>query len=131
MHPEMQQIDPVLIARQPTFTRALQLCQTLSGLDDKVFTGAGGVVKDLAQWSRIMGAAGQHNFPQEKLNLFMDRAGNEVPLLWLVQSRGYDLGSLRQTESETENRLRLSEERLATVREQLKYTETLLMGRRK
>jgi hypothetical protein len=127
--PPMQAIDPTLIARQPTMTKALQLCQTLSGLEDKAFLGSGGVVKDQAQWSRIMNA-GQHNFPQDGLNLFMDRAQNEAPLLWLLHSRGYDLSSLRKLESETERALRLSREREAQLAERNRYLESLVMGRR-
>ncbi len=113
----MQAVDPSLIARQPTFTRALVLSQTLSGHDDKHFVGAGGIVKDAAQWSRIM-VAGQHHFPQDKLNLFMDLTGNEAPLLWLLQARGYDLASLRLQESETERELRQVRDELG--RERLK-----------
>lgn len=127
--PAMQAIDPLLIARQPSMTKALQLCQTLSGLDDKSFTGSGGVVKDQAQWSRIMGS-GQHNFPQDQLNKFMDTAGNEAPLLWMLQSRGYDLGSLRKLETETERALRIERERSAQLSERLRYLESLTMGRR-
>lgn len=103
--PPMQAIDSSMIAKQPSMTRALILFQTMSGLDDKAFTGETGIVKDAAQWSRIMGA-GQHNFPHDKLNVFMDKAGNEAPLLWLLHSRGYDLDSLRKQETETEQLLR-------------------------
>ena len=109
----MQAIDQALIARQSSMTKALILCQTMSGLDDKAFLGDAGVVKDQAQWSRIMGASGQHNFPQDRLNLFMDKAGNEAPLLWLLHSRGYDLNSLRLRETETERELRETREALA------------------
>lgn len=124
----MQAIDPALIAKQPSMTKALQLCQTLSGLDDKAFIGSGGIVKDAAQWSRIMGS-GQHNFPQDELNKFMDKAENEAPLLWLVHSRGYDIESLRKRESETEYALRIERERNAKLQERLHYAESILKGR--
>lgn len=126
--PQPQAIDPELIARQPSMTKALQLCQTLSGLDDKAFIGAGGVVKDAAQWSRIMGA-GQHNFPQDSLNLFMDKAGNEAPMLWLLHSRGYDITTLRKLESETERELRITREALAREREKSRVLVEALNGR--
>lgn len=106
MTPEPQAVDKALIAKQPTMGRALQLCQTLSGLDDAQFYGPNGIVKDQAQWSRVMGPSG-HHFPHDKLNLFMDLAGNEVPMLWLLHSRGYDLESLRKTQTETERQLSL------------------------
>lgn len=124
----MDSIDPALIAKQPTMTKALQLCQTLSGLGDQAFVGQGGIVKDSAQWSRIMGS-GQHNFPQDALNLFMDKAENEAPLLWLVHSRGYDISSLRKLESETERALRIERERSAKLEERLRYAESMLTGR--
>ena len=111
----VQAVDPLLVMRQPSMTKALQLCQTLSGKDDAQFYGFDGIVKDQAQWSRIMGPS-SHNFPHEKLNLFMDIAGNEAPLLWLLQSRGYDLHSLRLRETETEKKLRLAEEENAALR---------------
>lgn len=111
----VQAVDPQLVIRQTSMTKALHLCQTLSGKDDAQFYGRGGIVKDQAQWSRIMGPS-NHNFPHEKLNLFMDLAGNEAPLLWLLQSRGYDLNSLRLLETETEKHLRLAREENAALR---------------
>jgi hypothetical protein len=127
--PPMHAVDHALIARQPSMTKALQLCQTMSGLDDKAFVGQGGVVKDQAQWSRIM-SSGQHYFPQDQLNRFMDTAQNEAPLMWLLNSRGYDLSSLRKLESETERELRQAREQLAAEREKTRYLESLAMGRR-
>lgn len=126
--PPMHVVDPALIARQPTMTKALQLCQTLSGLDDKAFIGSGGVVKDAAQWSRIM-SSGQHNFPQDQFNKFMDMAGNEAPMLWLLHSRGYDITALRKLETETERALRIEREQTAKLRERLAYAEAILQGR--
>jgi hypothetical protein len=109
--PAMAAVDVALIARQPSMSKALALCQTLSGKDDAQFYGKGGIVNDQAQWSRIMGPS-NHNFPHDKFNQFMDSAGNEVPMLWLLYSRGYDLSSLHKRESELERRLRLTEERV-------------------
>lgn len=111
----VQPIDHSLVMRQSSMTKALHLCQTLSGKDDAQFYGTGGIVKDQAQWSRIMGPS-SHNFPHEKLNMFMDIAGNEAPLMWLLQSRGYDLNSLHLLESETEKKLRKSQEENAALR---------------
>lgn len=122
IHPAMQAIDPALIYRQPTLTKALHLCQTLSGLDDAQFYGEKGIVKDQAQWSRIMGQSGSANFPQDKLNLFMDIAQNEAPMLWLLHSRGYDITTLRHVETKTERELRLAREQI----EQLKHDKRVL-----
>lgn len=116
IRPEMTPVDPALIYRQPSMTKALVLCQTLSGLDDAHFYGETGVVKDQAQWSRIMGQSHSANFPQDKLNLFMDKAGNEAPLLWLLNARGYEIASLRKQETETERKLRLAHEEIARLK---------------
>ena len=130
VRPPMQVIDPSLIARQPNMTHALRLTLTSSGLPDKAFVGSGGIVKDQAQWSRIMHPGGGHNFPQDKLGLFMDIAGNEAAMLWLVHSRGYDISSLRKLETETERALRMERERAADLEKRLRYAEDLLHGRR-
>jgi hypothetical protein len=129
IRPSMQVIDPGLIYRQPTLTKALHLCQTLSGKDDAQFYGPKGVVKDQAQYSRVMGSAGTANFPQDKLNLFMDLAGNEAPLLWLVHSRGYDITVLRHRETETERRLRLAEERAQAAEMKVRLLTEVIHGR--
>jgi hypothetical protein len=128
LRPSMQSIDEALIHKQPSMSKALALCQTLSGLDDKAFLGEKGVVKDQAQWSRIMGPS-PHNFPHDKLNLFMDLAGNEAPLLWLVHSRGYDLGSLRPKETETERKLRLAQERIELLEHDKRVLTEALHGK--
>jgi hypothetical protein len=129
IRPPMQAIDPELIYRQPTLTKALHLCQSLSGFDDAQFYGADGIVKDQAQWSRIMGAAGSANFPQDKLNLFMDKAGNEAPLLWLLHSRHYDITQLRHVETEMERRLRMETERANAAENKVRVLTEVLSGR--
>lgn len=126
--PRMTVIDPELISKQPSMTKALQLCQTLSGMSDQQFVGDGGIVKDTAQWSRIMNA-GQHNFPHEKFNVFMDKAGNEAPMLWLLHSRGYDITVLRKQETETERRARFAEERAAKAEEKCRVLMEAIGGR--
>jgi len=126
--PPMRPVAEDVIARIPSMTRALAMCQSLSGLDDKAFIGDGGVVKDAAQWSRIMNS-GQHNFPQDQLNKLMDKAGNEVPLLWLLHSRGYDITALRHRETEMERRLRQAQEALAKAEHKNRVLVEALSGR--
>jgi hypothetical protein len=127
--PTMQAIDPALIYKQPTFTKALHLCQTLSGKDDAQFYGPDGIVKDQAQWSRIMGQSGSANFPQEKLNLFMDTAGNEAPMLWLLHSRNYDITILRHVETETERKLREATKRAEDAEMRVRVLSEVISGR--
>lgn len=126
--PRMTAIDPELIAAQPSMSKALVLCQTISGKDDAQFYGENGIVKDQAQWSRIMGPS-RHCFPHDKFNLFMDKAGNEAPLMWLLHSRGYDLNSLRPVETETQRELRLTREQLARVEEKNRVLMEAISGR--
>lgn len=115
MVPEMTPIALGQIAVLPSMTKAIQMAQTLSGLDDAQFYGPGGVVEHQAQWSRIKGG-GPHHFPQDKLNMFMDKCQNEAPMLYLLHSRGYDLSSLRKAETETEKKCRLLREENAALR---------------
>lgn len=128
VRPRMTALDPEMIARQPSMTKALQLCQTISGMADQKFVGDKGIVKDAAQWSRIMGA-GQHNFPHDKLNQFMDLAGNEAPMLWLLHSRGYDITILHQRETETERLLRVEREARAKAEEKVRVLMEAIGGR--
>ena len=49
----------------------------------------------------------------------MDHCGNDAPLLWMVQARGFDLASLRRVESELQRQLRASREEVAVLRRAL------------
>jgi hypothetical protein len=73
--------------------------------------------------------SGQHNFPQDQLNKFMDKAQNEAPMLWLLHSRGYDIAALRKLETETERELRLTREALADERSKNRVLVEALHGR--
>jgi len=122
LKPEMARLDPNIVRAQPSMTAAIRLCQTLSGIDDKVLVGRSGIVGDVAQWSRIKG--GTHFFPQDRLNAFMDVCGNEAPLEWLALSRGYELVPL---ETETERRLRMEREKSAELERENALLRSLLM----
>lgn len=84
-------VDASVIARQRTFTAAIQLCVQTGGLAD------GQVAADLdidaATWSRIK--SGQAHFPQDKLEQLMQLCGNDVPLQWLAMRCGFELRPLR------------------------------------
>lgn len=121
----MQLVDLRSIDAQPSMTLAIRLCQQLSGLEDKEVVGKHGIVTDVAQWSRIT-RSGQHYFPQDKLNKFMDLCGNEAPLIWLARSRGYELVAL---ETEMERRLRLEREKNDELERENLILKKLLMGK--
>lgn len=125
LKPDMLQVDDKIIDAQPTFTKAIVLCQQLSGLDDKELCGPNGIVRDVAQWSRIK--SGQHFFPQDKLLVYMDRCGNEAPLYWLTRRRSY---LLQPMESELERQVRIEREGRIEAERKLAYAEELLRGRR-
>lgn len=114
--PPMKALDPFQIYSLPNMTKALALCQSESGKPDSHFYGEGGIVPNQGQWSRIFSETSPHCFPHEKFNTFMDLAGNEAPLMYLLHSRGYELSSLRMRETETERALRISNEALAQER---------------
>lgn len=122
--PPMQEVDPALVSRQGSFTNALVLAQTLSGLEDKELCGRGGIINDTATWSRIKG--GSNNFPQDNLCKFMDAVGNEAPLIWLAQRRGYELVPL---ETEMERRLRVERERSEKLAQENALLRSLMVGR--
>lgn len=124
LRPEMQKVDAEIIARQSSFTGALILAQTLSGLDDKELCGRGGVINAPATWSRIK--SGDNHFPQDLLNRYMDLCGNEVPLIWLAGSRGYDL---TPKESEWQQKCRLERQEKEKLAEENALLRGLLVGR--
>ncbi|WP_396957042.1 hypothetical protein [Nitrosomonas sp.] len=126
LKPEMHIVDMRTIDAQPSMTRALRLCQQVSGLEDKEIVGENGIVKDTGQWSRIINNSARHNFPQDKLCAYMDVCGNEVPLIWLARARGYELVPM---ETEMERRLRIEREKSEELERENLLLKKLLTGR--
>jgi hypothetical protein len=96
------------LAREKTLGGAIGLCAKAAGLESKQVQD--GLKADKAQFSRW--ESGQEGIVWPKFAALMDLCGNDAPLLWMLQQRGYDLSSLRRVETETEKRLRLAEERI-------------------
>lgn len=94
------------ISRETSLGGAIDLCAKVAGLEPKQ------VVSDLkldkAQWSRW--TSGQEGVIWPKLQAVMDLCGNDAPLLWMMQARGYDLSSLRKLETDLERQNRLLRE---------------------
>lgn len=108
----MQEVDHAAVMRQPSMTKAIVLCADLAGfVNDKDLCRSLDI--DPAVWARIK--TGGANFPHDRFSDFFDAAGNEVPLLWLLHRRGYDLHSLRKRETETERLLREEREKNARL----------------
>lgn len=107
-----------------SFSHALVKCAEACGSQDKGVAADTGI--DNALWTRIK--QNDAGVKGEWLDKLMDACGNELPLLWLLYSRGYDPSSLRKRESETEKRARLAEERSAALEAKLELAYEI-MGR--
>ena len=105
------------VSREKTLGGAISLCAKAAGYEPKEVMEAlkvDGKPLDKAQWSRW--ESGQEGIVWPKFVALMDFCGNDAPLLWMLQARGYDLGSLRRQETETERENRLLREELARER---------------
>ena len=111
-----QDVDINTILRQKNLLGAINLCCSLSGLNDKQIY----MELDIAagQWTRIK--SGEAHFPPNKLELLMDICGNEIPLLWLSRRRGYGLQKL-QTALERE--LEIERKKNADLAKKLEHFE--------
>lgn len=111
-------VDIAVVRRLPTLSKAISLSAELAGLvNDK--DQARVLDLDATTWSLIKD--GKRAFPQDRYETMFDQFGNEVPLIWLADRRGYSLTPL---ESELERRLRLERERA----EKAEATVELLRG---
>lgn len=121
-HGALVAIPPEVIARQRNFLAALTLCVQSSGLEDKEIYLQLSI--DAGRWSRIM--KGEAHFPVNKLNDLCDICGNEAPLVWWANSRGYGLTLLK---SEAERRAEEAEARAARAEEKARLLQEILQGR--
>lgn len=112
-------VDPREIARKTTLVGAIELCAQVGGKEPKALQAD--LHFDKGQWSRW--TSGTEGIVWPRLEALMGYCGNDVPVLWQLAQRGYDLHSVRRRESETERRCRLLEE------ENLALRRVLLGGR--
>lgn len=83
---EMQALDLATVRRQPSMSKALVLCADLGGfVNDKDFCAEMGI--DQSVWARIKD--GERCFPQDLYERLFEVCGNEAPLMWLADRRGY------------------------------------------
>ena len=106
-------VRPEEVARKHSLGAAIELCAELAGfgLDKELQTRLG---VDKAQFSRWHSGAEGVCWP--KFAKLMDTCGNDVPLLWMLHQRGYDLHSVRKLESEVEKQNRQLREENAAMR---------------
>jgi hypothetical protein len=115
-------VDKSLIHRQKSLLSAIALCAQAAGLQDKELYLPLGI--DASHWSRII--KGDAHFPLERLGPLMDLCGNEAPLEWLANSRGYEL---RPLETEVERLLREETERADELANENRLLREMLVGR--
>lgn len=103
--PHVEPMTPELIRsirKRPTFLAAWNFAVDFAALEDKQVYQPLGI--DSAHWSRIR--TGRASPPgDERFVRFFDIVQNEIPLAWLVESRGYDWMSLRKHRSDHERRI--------------------------
>lgn len=100
------------LASISSWARAMSNTAKASGLLDKSLAIECDI--DASQLSKI--TSGQLGIMADKLFRFMDACGSELPLMWLLYQRGYDVEDLRQRETELQARVRRLEEQLAQER---------------
>jgi hypothetical protein len=100
------------IAREQTLGGAIDLCAKVAGLVPKQLQDECSF--DKGQYSRWVD--GNEGIKWDKLVCLMDTCGNDAPLLWMLNRRGYDLGSVRRKESETERELRTAREEIERLK---------------
>lgn len=90
------------IRKRPTFLAAWNFAVDFAALDDKQVYQPLGI--DSSHWTKIRSGRA---FPpaDERFGRFFDIVQNEIPLVWLVESRGYDWMSLRTHRSDSERRV--------------------------
>lgn len=108
------EVNPEEVARKRTLGGAIELCAEIAGFDlDKELQRRLGV--DKAQFSRWQ--SGTEGIVWPKFVKLMDECGNDAPLLWMLAQRGYDLHSVRKTETETERQLRMARDENKLLRQ--------------
>ncbi len=108
----MPDLQPQEISREKSLGGAIGLCAKAAGFEGKQVQEA--LRLDKAQFSRWEG--GTEGIVWPKLCALMDVCGNDAPLLWMCQARGYDLHAMRKQESETERENRQLREEVAALR---------------
>lgn len=104
-------------------SKAIGLCVDLGGFEnDKDFCRQ--IDIDQGVWTQIQ--SGNRYFPHDKYEKLFEVCGNEAPLLWLADRRGYFLAPL---ESEMEKRLRTERERAEKAEAENALLKNLLVGR--
>lgn len=108
--PHVEPVTPELIRsikKRQTFLAAWNFAQDFAALQDKQVYDPLGV--DSSHWTKIRkGTASPPG--DERFNRYLDLVQNEIPLIWWVESRGYDWTTLRKHRSAEQRRIAELEE---------------------
>lgn len=111
--PNVEPVTPELVRyvrRQKTLVGAWNLAQKISGLEDKKCYGPLDI--DPSHWTKI-GNCKASPPADERFVHYLDVVGNEAPLIWLCEVRGYDFLSMRKHQDDKDRRIAELEQRLA------------------
>jgi hypothetical protein len=114
------------VSRETTLGGAMSLCAKAAGLAPKEVQDQ--LKTDKAQFSRW--TDDKEGIVWSKLAALMDLCGNDAPLLWMLNARGYDLNSLRKQETELQQKLRMAEERIKTMEHEREVERNLFRSLR-
>lgn len=103
------------VAAIGSWAKAMAAAVSASKLKDKSL--ALEIDVDPAHFSKMV--SGQLGVMPDKLFRFMDACGSELPLMWLLYQRGYDICALRQRETRLQAELRAANERAASAEARL------------
>lgn len=100
--PHVEEVTPQLvrvIKNKPTLLSAWNFAAQFSELEDKQIYGPLGI--DASHWTKI--TKGTASPPADDRFLqFMDVVGNDFPLIWLAEARGWDWLTIRKHRSDLE-----------------------------
>jgi plasmid maintenance system antidote protein VapI len=120
------EVTPQEVSREASLGGAISLCAKAAGLTPKEVQDA--LKADRSQFSRW--TDDKEGITWSKLAALMDACGNDAPLFWMLNARGFDLYSLRRQETVTERELRVERELRIKAEERVKYFEEVMTGRR-
>lgn len=86
-------IADAVLANYPTMLKAINVCISVSGLQDEQIADLIGTSN--GNFSKYL--SGQYNFPPDKLIPLMKLTGNDIPLRWLALKRGMLLKPMQST----------------------------------
>jgi hypothetical protein len=124
--PHVESITPELIRiirRRKGFVDAWNFAQEFAALDNKQVYGPLGI--DASHVTKIRNESASP--PGYAFNPYLDVVGNEIPLIWWIESRGYDWLTLRKHRSNEQRRIA----ELESENADLKRAFTLAFGQRK